>query len=149
MTTLNRCWTFTDDDLALPVPRRRAKSDPVCITQTLCIEWLLRDIPETYLIFVALQCLAVPLAYFLTRPEKVQRSDGSKVKVIAQDSWRAEFVELWRVSARKEVRGRVTRMPLNRSLSKLIFRSYCYCRCSGRLTSISILGVSPDEISPL
>ncbi|CEJ60562.1 Putative Duf895 domain membrane protein [Penicillium brasilianum] len=58
---------------------------------------------ETYLIFVALQCLAVPLAYFLTRPEKVQRSDGSKVKVIAQDSWRAEFVELWRVSARKEI----------------------------------------------
>ncbi|OKO99942.1 UNC93-like protein [Penicillium subrubescens] len=58
---------------------------------------------ETYLIFVALQCLAVPLAYFLTRPEKVQRSDGSKVKVIAQDSWRAEFYELWRVSARKEI----------------------------------------------
>ncbi|GLI79759.1 hypothetical protein PoHVEF18_008100 [Penicillium ochrochloron] len=58
---------------------------------------------ETYLIFVALQCLAVPLAYFLTRPEKVQRSDGSKVKVIAQDSWRAEFAELWRVSARKEI----------------------------------------------
>ncbi|KAJ5176623.1 uncharacterized protein N7482_002500 [Penicillium canariense] len=58
---------------------------------------------ETYLIFVALQCLAVPLAYFLTRPEKVQRGDGSKVKVVALDSWRAEFAELWRVSARKQI----------------------------------------------
>lgn len=65
---------------------------------------LLNSLTETYLIFVALQCLAVPLAYFLTRPEKVQRSDGNKVKVIALNSWRAEFLELWRVSFRKEVR---------------------------------------------
>jgi len=58
---------------------------------------------ETYLIFVALQCLAVPLAIFLTRPEKVQRSDGSKVKIILQDSWRAEMLELWKLSRRKDV----------------------------------------------
>lgn len=58
---------------------------------------------ETYLIFVALQCLAIPLALFLTPPEKVQRSDGSKVKVVLQDSWRAEMWELWNVCRRKEV----------------------------------------------
>ncbi|OQD73518.1 hypothetical protein PENDEC_c015G04896 [Penicillium decumbens] len=58
---------------------------------------------ETYLIFVALQCLAVPLAIFLTRPEKVQRSDGSKVKIILQDSWRAEMLELWKLSRRKDI----------------------------------------------
>ncbi|KAJ5948770.1 hypothetical protein N7454_002077 [Penicillium verhagenii] len=58
---------------------------------------------ETYLIFVALQCLAVPFAIFLTRPENVQRSDGSAVKVIKQDSWRAEMVELWKVTRRKDI----------------------------------------------
>lgn len=52
---------------------------------------------------MALQCLAVPLAIFLTRPEKVQRSDGSKVKIVRQDSWRAEFRALWEVCRRKEV----------------------------------------------
>ncbi|KAJ5689549.1 hypothetical protein N7462_003941 [Penicillium macrosclerotiorum] len=58
---------------------------------------------ETYLIFVALQCLAVPLAIFLTRPEKVQRSDGTAVKIIVQDSWKGELIELWKVSLRKEI----------------------------------------------
>ncbi|KAJ5992808.1 hypothetical protein N7451_008532 [Penicillium sp. IBT 35674x] len=58
---------------------------------------------ETYLIFVALQCLAVPFAIFLTRPEKVQRSDGSVVKVVQQESWRAEMVELWKVTRRKDI----------------------------------------------
>ncbi|KAJ5585951.1 hypothetical protein N7450_005738 [Penicillium hetheringtonii] len=58
---------------------------------------------ETYLIFVALQCVAAPLAVFLTPPEKVQRGDGSKVKIVLQDSWTAEMKELWKVSCRKEV----------------------------------------------
>ncbi|KAJ6021928.1 hypothetical protein N7540_007432 [Penicillium herquei] len=58
---------------------------------------------ETYLIFVALQCLAVPLAIFLTRPEKVQRNDGSVVKVVKEESWRAEMAELLKVSKRKDI----------------------------------------------
>ncbi|CAG7934268.1 unnamed protein product [Penicillium olsonii] len=58
---------------------------------------------ETYLIFVALQCLAVPVAYWLTPPNKVQRSDGSKVKIVLQDSWRAEMKELWKVCKRREI----------------------------------------------
>ncbi|KAE8324466.1 hypothetical protein BDV39DRAFT_195021 [Aspergillus sergii] len=58
---------------------------------------------QTYLIFVALQCLAVPLAIFLSPPEKVQRSDGSKVRIVLQDSWRAEMRELWKLSCRREV----------------------------------------------
>lgn len=66
---------------------------------------------ETYLIFVALQCLAVPLAIFLTRPEKVQRSDGSKVKIVVQDSWRAEMLELWKLSHRKDV-GSITSVSI-------------------------------------
>ncbi|PLB47191.1 MFS general substrate transporter [Aspergillus steynii IBT 23096] len=58
---------------------------------------------QSYLIFVALQCLATPLAIFLSPPEKVQRSDGSKVKIVVQESWRAELRELWKLSCRKEV----------------------------------------------
>ncbi|ODM15444.1 hypothetical protein SI65_09047 [Aspergillus cristatus] len=59
--------------------------------------------PKTYLIFVALQCLSVPLAVFLSPPEKVQRNDGSKVKIVIQNSWRAEMRELFKLSMRKEV----------------------------------------------
>ncbi|KAE8131440.1 hypothetical protein BDV38DRAFT_275940 [Aspergillus pseudotamarii] len=58
---------------------------------------------QTYLIFVALQCLSIPLAIFLSPPEKVQRSDGSKVRIVLQDSWRAEMRELWKLSFRREV----------------------------------------------
>ena len=32
---------------------------------------------QTYLIFVALQCVAVPVALLLSPPEKVQRKDGT------------------------------------------------------------------------
>ncbi|KAJ5104979.1 hypothetical protein NUU61_002326 [Penicillium alfredii] len=58
---------------------------------------------KTYLIFIALQCVAVPLAIFLSPPDKVQRSDGSKVKIVLQSSWRAELLELWRLSCKKEI----------------------------------------------
>ncbi|OJJ85393.1 uncharacterized protein ASPGLDRAFT_123992 [Aspergillus glaucus CBS 516.65] len=59
--------------------------------------------PKTYLIFVALQCVSVPLALFLSPPEKVQRNDGSKVKIVIQNSLRAEMRELFKLSMRKEV----------------------------------------------
>ncbi|KAJ9484862.1 hypothetical protein VN97_g8509 [Penicillium thymicola] len=59
--------------------------------------------PDTYLIFIALQCTAVPIAFFLTSPDKVQRTDGSKVRIILQDSWRDEMKELWKVCQRKEI----------------------------------------------
>ncbi|KAH8912917.1 MFS general substrate transporter [Coniochaeta sp. PMI_546] len=59
--------------------------------------------PKTYLIFVALQCLAAPVALLLSPPEKVQRSDGSKVVVKAETSFRAEFKALWNVCKRKDI----------------------------------------------
>ena len=58
---------------------------------------------QTYLVFIALQCLAVPLAFFLSPPEKVQRSDGSKVIIRAEKSFAAELKALWRASKRKDV----------------------------------------------
>ncbi|EOD51835.1 putative duf895 domain membrane protein [Neofusicoccum parvum UCRNP2] len=59
--------------------------------------------PQTYLVFVALQCLSVPLALLLSPPEKVVRGDGSKVIVRAEQSFKAELAALWRVSTRRDV----------------------------------------------
>ncbi|KAJ6442372.1 major facilitator superfamily transporter [Purpureocillium lavendulum] len=58
---------------------------------------------QTYLIFVALQCLAAPVALLLSPPDKVQRTDGSKVIVRAEKSLKAEFAALWRASLRKDI----------------------------------------------
>ncbi|KKA20199.1 hypothetical protein T310_5768 [Rasamsonia emersonii CBS 393.64] len=58
---------------------------------------------ETYLVFVFLQVLAAPLAFALTSPEKVQRSDGSKVIVKAEKSLLAEMRALWQASTKKEI----------------------------------------------
>lgn len=58
---------------------------------------------QTYLIFIALQCVAVPVALLLSPPEKVQRKDGSQVIVKAESSFRAELAALWKVCQRREV----------------------------------------------
>ncbi|KAI9152045.1 Notoamide biosynthesis cluster protein O' [Paramyrothecium foliicola] len=58
---------------------------------------------QTYLIFVALQCIAAPVALLLTPPEKVQRADGSRVIVKAEKSFAAEFRALWKASTRRDV----------------------------------------------
>lgn len=58
---------------------------------------------QTYLVFVALQCLSVPLALALSPPEKVQRADGSKVIVKAESSFKKEFQALWQLSKRKDL----------------------------------------------
>ncbi|BDD61642.1 hypothetical protein MAP00_006680 [Monascus purpureus] len=51
---------------------------------------------STYIVFIVLQCLAVPVAFLLTHPSKVQRGDGSPVIVHVEDSWAKEFKALWR-----------------------------------------------------
>lgn len=58
---------------------------------------------QTYLVFIALQCLSVPLALALSPPGKVQRADGSKVIVRSESSSKAEFRKLWQVSKRKDI----------------------------------------------
>ncbi|KAH8554143.1 major facilitator superfamily domain-containing protein [Umbelopsis sp. PMI_123] len=57
----------------------------------------------TYLIFVCLQCLGTPIALFLTPPEKVERSDGSKVKVLKVKSAVDEVKGIWNTLKRREV----------------------------------------------
>ncbi|KAG2174236.1 hypothetical protein INT43_004257 [Umbelopsis isabellina] len=58
---------------------------------------------STYLIFIALQCLASPIALLLTPPEKVERSDGSKIKVLKVDSLLAEVKGVIATSRKKHV----------------------------------------------
>jgi MFS family permease len=58
---------------------------------------------NTYLIFIALQCVAAPVALLLSRPEKVQRRDGTKVVVQVEKSFSGELKALWNVSKRKDI----------------------------------------------
>lgn len=58
---------------------------------------------QTYLVFIALQCVAAPLALLLTPPEKVQRADGSKVVIKSEGSFGAEFKALWASCKRKDI----------------------------------------------
>lgn len=58
---------------------------------------------QVYLIFIALQCVAAPLALALSPPEKVQRSDGSKVIIKSEGSFAGEFRALWTACKRKDI----------------------------------------------
>ncbi|KAI1147341.1 MFS general substrate transporter [Nemania diffusa] len=58
---------------------------------------------STYLIFTALQSIAAPVALLLSPPEKVQRSDGSKVIIKAEASFKLELKALWETATRKDI----------------------------------------------
>lgn len=58
---------------------------------------------QTYLVFIALQCIAVPLTLALSPPEKVQRANGSKVIIRAERSFKAEFKALWTALKRRDI----------------------------------------------
>lgn len=58
---------------------------------------------HTYLIFIALQCVAAPVALLLSSPEKVQRKDGSRVIVRAESSFKAELKALLVACSRKDI----------------------------------------------
>ncbi|EEB88906.1 hypothetical protein MPER_13065 [Moniliophthora perniciosa FA553] len=57
---------------------------------------------NTYLIFIALQCLSVPVALALSPPEKVRRKDGTKVQP-AKVTLKQTFIDLWRCLQRREI----------------------------------------------
>lgn len=58
---------------------------------------------QTYLVFIALQCLSVPLALLLSPPEKVVRTDGTKVIIRAESSFKAEMRALLKASGRRDI----------------------------------------------
>ncbi|KAI4741814.1 hypothetical protein E4T50_07802 [Aureobasidium sp. EXF-12298] len=84
---------------------------------------------ETYLVFIALQCLAVPVGLLLSPPEKVQRSDGSKVKIVQEKSFAAELRALVAASKRRDillllpVSWAAYFQPIFRKLPNLLLRS--------------------------
>lgn len=57
----------------------------------------------TYLIFTALQTVAAPVALLLSPPEKVQRSDGTKVIIRAEATFKGELRALWETSKRRDI----------------------------------------------
>ncbi|PYI02710.1 hypothetical protein BO78DRAFT_432663 [Aspergillus sclerotiicarbonarius CBS 121057] len=58
---------------------------------------------STYIVFIVLQCLAVPVALLLTPPDKVQRADGSRVLIRVEPTWTAEFKALWQTCQNRTV----------------------------------------------
>ncbi|KAI1097209.1 MFS general substrate transporter [Jackrogersella minutella] len=58
---------------------------------------------QTYLVFIALQCVAAPVALLLSPPEKVRRADGSKVVIKTEASLGGEFRALWTACRRRDI----------------------------------------------
>ena len=50
-----------------------------------------------------MQCLAVPVGLLLSPPEKVQRSDGTKVKIVQEKFFAAELRALVKASKRRDI----------------------------------------------
>ncbi|UPX16442.1 uncharacterized protein EKO05_0006841 [Ascochyta rabiei] len=58
---------------------------------------------KTYIVFVVLQCLAPAVAMLLSNPEKVQRKNGTKVKLMPKIPAKVEFAETLKLLLRKEM----------------------------------------------
>ncbi|KAA8564084.1 hypothetical protein EYC84_012071 [Monilinia fructicola] len=56
-----------------------------------------------YIIFITLQCLAAFIALALSPPEKAQRSDGSKIKIVHEKSFKAEINALIKACGRRDI----------------------------------------------
>lgn len=52
---------------------------------------------QTYLGFIAIQCLGVVFGLALSNPEKVQRDDGTRIEAPRGIHWRTEIKEMWRL----------------------------------------------------
>jgi hypothetical protein len=58
----------------------------------------------TYLVLISLQCLGLPLAFLISPPEKVIRSDGSRGRKVAQNTTlKEEARKTWKLMKRKEM----------------------------------------------
>ncbi|KAK7536858.1 major facilitator superfamily domain-containing protein [Phyllosticta citribraziliensis] len=59
---------------------------------------------QTYLVLVAIQCLGLPLAFLLSPPDKLIRTDGKKPTFSGIGrSWRAQSREFFRILRRKDM----------------------------------------------
>lgn len=58
---------------------------------------------ETYIGFIAIQCLGFFLGLLLSNPEKVQRSDGTRIAAPRGIHWRTEAREMWRLLTSRSI----------------------------------------------
>ncbi|KAK3294200.1 uncharacterized protein B0H64DRAFT_462827 [Chaetomium fimeti] len=59
---------------------------------------------STYLVLISLQCLGLPLAFLISPPEKVIRSDGTRGRVAAKNTTlKEELRKTWKLMKRKEM----------------------------------------------
>ncbi|KAG8925701.1 hypothetical protein FRC02_009472 [Tulasnella sp. 418] len=82
---------------------------------------------ETYYAMIAIMCLGLPISLLLTPPEKVQRNDGSKVKVVAAQSWSQEIKAV----------GRLFRTKRTLLMLPVYFSSYFYWGYQSTFTTLN------------
>ncbi|KAK2777556.1 hypothetical protein FQN53_002214 [Emmonsiellopsis sp. PD_33] len=58
---------------------------------------------QTYLAFIAIQCLGFFFGLLLSNPEKVQRDDGTRIEAPRGTHWREEAREMWRLARSKSI----------------------------------------------
>ncbi|CRG86101.1 hypothetical protein PISL3812_03104 [Talaromyces islandicus] len=58
---------------------------------------------QTYLGFIAIQCMGLVFGLFLSNPEKVQRDDGTKIEAPRGIDWRTELRVMWRLARSRSI----------------------------------------------
>ncbi|KAJ5790944.1 uncharacterized protein N7518_007955 [Penicillium psychrosexuale] len=58
---------------------------------------------QTYLAFIAIQCLGLVIGPLLSNPEKVQRDDGTRIEAPRGIHWREELSAMWRLARSKSI----------------------------------------------
>lgn len=58
---------------------------------------------KTLLTFIALQVVAIPVAFLISAPEKVHRSDGTKIVLAPKTTLKQQLLELWRTCKSQKV----------------------------------------------
>ncbi|KAI2637859.1 MFS general substrate transporter [Hypomontagnella submonticulosa] len=58
---------------------------------------------QTYLAFIAIQCLGCVFAFMLSNPEKVRRDDGTRIEAPRGIDWCTELREMWRLTTSKSI----------------------------------------------
>ncbi|KAI2605239.1 MFS general substrate transporter [Hypoxylon fragiforme] len=58
---------------------------------------------QTYLGFIAIQCLGCLFALLLSNPEQVRRDDGTRIEAPRGTHWRTELHEMWRLARSKPI----------------------------------------------
>ncbi|KAH8658230.1 hypothetical protein BX600DRAFT_524586 [Xylariales sp. PMI_506] len=58
---------------------------------------------QTYLGFIAIQCLGLFAGLLLSNPEKVIRDDGTRIEAPRGTHWRTELAEMWRLARSRSI----------------------------------------------